>query len=276
MKKLYIFFITIICISINLSAQTYEELVTRSMDYIDQEDYVSAEQFIKAAIRKDQGNPNNIMLMVNLGTVQRYLGKQEEALISYNIGLEKYPDAALIRHNRANLYCEMNRFDDALKDYNTLILNNPDDIEAIYSRGLIYLSEKNLLAAEEDFEKVIKTKPESLRAKMGMAQITKRRGEWKEAEEVYTDLIYKYRKTPIADLHFNRAECYLQLNKLARAEEDIKKAMELGYTESPIYILRGQLRIAQYEKRLAKEDFLKAQELGADENVIKDFLKICK
>ncbi|MDU1890484.1 MAG: tetratricopeptide repeat protein [Dysgonomonas sp.] len=274
MRKLYTLLILLFCIFCNLSAQTYEELVTRSMDYIEQKDYVSAEQHLKAAIRKNPGSPNNIMLMVNLGTVQRNLGKLEEALISYNVGLEKYPNAALIRHNRAALYCEMNNYEDALKDYNMLVLDNPDDVEAIYSRGLIYLSQKNLLAAEEDFETIIKTQPESLRAKMGLAQIVKRRGEWKEAEEIYSDLIYKYRNS--ADLYFNRAECYINLNKYARTDADIKKAMELGFNEFPIYVLRGQLRLAQYEKRQAKEDFLKAQELGADENVIKDFLKMCK
>ena len=264
----------IIGLTLNLTAQTYEDMVSRAMDYVEQNDYAAAEQAMKAALRKEPTNPNNPMLMVNLGTIQRNLGELDEALISYNVAIEKYPDAPFIRHNRAALYCEMNKFDDALKDYNTILATDPKDLEALYRRGLIYISNRNLFAAEEDFEKIIELYPENLNGKMGIAAIKKRRSEWKEAEEMYADLIYKHKSN--ADLYYNRAECYWRLNKLASTENDIKKALELGYDGAPIYILRGQLRLAQYEKRLAREDFLKAKELGADESIVEDFLRLCK
>ena len=261
-------------IPINLSAQTYEDMVNRAMDYAEQGDYAAAEQAMKAALRKEPTNPNNAMLLVNLGTIQRNLGNLEEALISYNVAIEKYPDVAFVRHNRAALYCEMNRFDEAMKDYNTIILADPKDIEALYRRGLIHISNKNLFSAEEDFEKIIEIAPLNVDGKAGLATIMKRRGEWKEAESAYSDLIYKHKSN--ANLYYNRAECYLRLNKLASAQDDIKKALELGYNEFPIYILRGQLRLVQYERRLAKEDFLKAKELGADEATVDNFLRLCK
>jgi tetratricopeptide (TPR) repeat protein len=138
----------------------------------------------------------------------------------------------------------------------------------------LHLYNKELLSAEDDFEKIISIVPESLQGKMGIALIMKRRGNWKEAEEYYTDLIYKNKSN--AELYFNRAECYLQLNKLARTNEDISKALELGISDPLIYILRGQLRLAQYDKQMAKEDFLKAQENGVGESIVSDFLRLCK
>ncbi len=272
MKKLYTLFLSLL-LTVSISAQTYEDMVSRAMDYIDQKDYAAAEQAMKAALRKEPANPNNIMLMVNLGTIQRNLGQYEEALISYNVAIERYPDKAFLRQSRAALYCDMGRFDDAMKDYNTILLSDPEDIEALYRRGLLQLNSKNLFAAEEDFDKILKKAPENLRGKMGLALIMKRRGEFKEAEELYSDLIYKHRTN--ADLYFNRAECYLQLDKLSRTQDDIAKALELGYSDPLIYILRGQLRLAQYEKRLAKEDFLKAQEMGVNEDIVNDFLRLC-
>lgn len=244
------------------------------MALIDEEDYVAAEETIKAALRKEPSNPNNTMLMVNLGTIQRNLGKQEEALISYDVAVEKYPDNAFIRHNRAALYCEMDRFDDAMKDYNIILLNNTEDLEALYRRGLIYLSNKDIFSAEEDFEKIVNISPQNLFGKMGVASIMKRRKEWKEAEELYSDLIYRYNSN--ADLYFNRAECYMELNNLGKANSDINKALELGLNHSSIYILKGKLRLAQYEKRYAKEDFQKAKELGADSAYIEELLLLCK
>jgi tetratricopeptide (TPR) repeat protein len=274
MNKILLFIFFIAAFTSGAAAQTYEDMVDSAMNCVDKKDYAAAEQALKAAIRKEPANPNNPMLMVNLGTIQRNQGQLEEALISYNVALDKYPNTAFIRHNRAALYCEMNRFDDALKDYNTILASNPNDVEALYRRGLIYVSKKDLLAAEEDFEKIIEIRPQNLNGKMGIAAIKKCRGEWKDAEEMYTDLIYKNKSN--GDLYYNRAECYLRMNKLANTENDIRKALELGYSDASIYILRGQLRLAQYEKRIAKEDFLKAKDMGADESIIEDFLKLCK
>lgn len=273
MKKIYITFFTLF-LTLTLSAQTYVDMINNAMDLIEQKDYSAAEQAIKAALRKEPGNANNPMLMVNLGTIQRNLGKLEEALISYNVAVEKYPDNIFIRHNRAALYCEMDNFDQALNDYNSILLSDPKDTEALYRRGLIYLSNKNLFSAEEDFEKIVEIAPENVKGKMGLASIMKRRNEWKEAEEVYSYLIYK--NGPIADLYFNRAECYMELNRLGRAKEDVNKAIELGYTDSPIYILRGKIKLAQYDKRSAKEDFMKAKELGANSTLVDDLLTLCK
>jgi Putative Zn-dependent protease, contains TPR repeats len=132
-------------------------MVNRAMDYIEMKDYAAAEQALKAALRKEPANPNNIMLMVNLGTIQRNLGEYEEALISYNVAIERYPDRAFLKHSRAALYCDMGRYDDAMKDYNTVLLNDPKDIEALYRRGLlhpitiIYLQPKKIL--EKDLKK---------------------------------------------------------------------------------------------------------------------------
>lgn len=273
MKKYLAILIFTFCIT-SLNAQTYEEYVNRAMDYTEQGEYAAAEQAFLAALRKEPGNAGNTMLMVNLGTVQRHLGKFDEALFSYNVAIDKYTDIAFLRHNRAALYCEMDRFDDAMKDYNAILLSNPDDIEALYRRALLQMNKKNIFAAEEDFEKIIAISPENILAKSGLAMLTKRKGEWKEAEEMYTDLIYKNKTN--ADFYFNRAECYLHLNKLARTQEDLAKAAELGYENSSLYILRGQLKLAQYDKFQAKEDFLKAKEMGADEKVIEDFLRLCK
>lgn len=260
--------------TLSLSAQTYDELVEKAMDYTERKDYIAAEQGLLAALRKEPGNAANSLLLANLGTVQRQLGKYEEALVSYNAAIAKYPDTPFLLHNRALLYCDMNRLSDALQDYSSILKLNPDDTEALYQRGLIYLTNKLPLASKADFDKIIYLEPNNLRAKVALAMILKRDGMWKEAEEAYTELLSQNKS--YAELYFNRAECYLQQNKLARTQEDLTKAVELGYDEGPLYILRGQLRIAQFDKRSAKEDFLRAKEKGIDEKIINDLLLLCK
>lgn len=273
MRKIYILLLSLFTV-LSISAQNYEETVNKALDFIEAKEYTAAEEMMKLAMRKEPANPNNILLMVNLGTIQRNLGKFDDALISYTVAVEKYPDNTHIRHSRASLYCEMNKFDEALIDYNTILLKEPFDTEALYSRGLIHLSNKNLLSAEEDFKKINEINPDNLKGKYGLASVMKRRARWDEAEEVYSYLIYKNQN--VANFYFNRAECYIELNKLTKALGDIKKAIELGSDDPGVYILRGKIRLAQYEKTFAKDDFLKAKELGADPEYIDELIASCK
>lgn len=273
MVRLFIAISFFVCTT-TLSAQTYEEYAQHASTYIDNKEYDAAEQSLKAALRKEPANPNNTLLLVNLGTVQRYLGKYEEALMSYDLAINKYPDVNYLLHSRATLYCEMDRMNDAVKDYTAILEKDETDVEALYRRGLIYLSSRIPKAAEEDFRRIIKLDPNNFKGQSALAMLLKRQGEWKEAEELYTDLIYKNKTN--GELYFGRAECYLQLKRLARMQEDLMKATEYGYNEYPLYILRGQLRLEQFDKRLAKEDFLKALELGANKDVIDELLQFCK
>ena len=71
----------------NSFAQSYEELIEKSYDFVDKGDLVSAEESLKAAMRKEPANPLNYALLTNLGTIQRRQGKLQEALISYTSAL---------------------------------------------------------------------------------------------------------------------------------------------------------------------------------------------
>lgn len=265
-----IFFLT----NLFSSAQTYDQWVSKSLDDLDAKNYAAAELALKEAMRKDPANEGNILLLTNLGTIQRQLGKTQEALISYNSALGKYPNTIFILQNRAALFCEIDSLDAARRDYNAILSLDEDNIEALYRRGLIYMSEKNVLAAEADFEQILTINPDNVSALSSLALALKKRGEWAEAEDKYTDLIFKYKNR--AEFYVNRAECYLQLDKKARAKSDLDQALQLGYNEPLLYILKGQLDIRQFDKYSAKRNFEKALELGADKQMIEEYLLLCK
>ena len=274
MKKYILISICFLLVTMGLRAQTYEDLVNKSLDYIERKDYQAAEQTLKEAMRREPANKGNILLLSNLGTIQRALGKPEEALLSYNAALSKYPKTPTLLMNRAALYCEIDSLDLAMRDYNIILSMDADNIQALDQRGLLYLSQKNLLAAETDFEHILEIQPKNLKAKSSLAFAQKSRGDWEAAEEAYTDLIYDNKN--ISDLYVNRAECYLQLKKLGRAKEDLQKAQQMGYDDAFLYILKGQLALQQFDKLVAKQNFEKALELGANKEVIDQYLLLCK
>ena len=71
----------------NSFAQSYEEFIEKSYDFVDKGDLVSAEESLKAAMRKEPANPLNYALLTNLGTIQRRQGKLQDALVSYTSAL---------------------------------------------------------------------------------------------------------------------------------------------------------------------------------------------
>lgn len=270
----YLFLFMVLFVSSYSYSQTYENMVSKAADYIESKDYYAAEELLKQAMRKEPANQGNFLLLSNLGTIQRELGKNQEALISYNSALSKYPNNIAVLENRAILLCDMDSLNAAMRDYNIILSLDSDNTQALYKRGLIYMSEKNYLAAETDFEQAIKINPNYIPALKGLALSLKSKGEWEEAESKYTDLIYKYKNDP--SLYVNRAECYINLKKLARAQTDLQKAEELKYKDALLYIVKGQLSLEQFDKFTAKTNFTKALELGANKDLIDTYLKLCK
>lgn len=274
MNKIYLTIIFLLLSSSIFSQKDYEGYVKDALDYTESRDYAAAEQSYKAALRAEPANQGNVMLLMNLGTIQRYLKKFDEALVSYNLVVQKYPTLPYILKSRALLYCDMGRYEDALKDYSTVILHDAEDIDALYERGLVYTGLKRLDEADGDFKKILSIDKENYNGRFGVAMILKRKGEWKEAEQIYSDLIYENKRN--GELYANRAEAYLYLKKLRNMKEDLDKAIAYGYNDISVYILRGQYQLAQYDKAAAKAEFLKAKEMGADESIVNEFLLLCK
>ena len=136
---------------------------------------------------------------------------------------------------------------------------------------MIYLEKNDTLAARIDFERMLQINPQSSDARVGLATLMKFRNYHKEAADLYTQVI-SFNKND-ADLYFGRAEAYFYLGRIAKAREDIKKAMELNEGDPLYYILRSRINWAQYEKEAAYDDLDKALELGASPQSVETVMK---
>ena len=260
------------CAFQHLAAQSYVDFVEKSYEFLDKEDLPSAAESLKAAMRLEPGNPNNYALLMNLGTIQRRMGKPEEALISYNAALGQQPQNPLILENRATLYTEMDEIEKAITDYNTILSINPDHQEALYCRGMLYLQQKLFVAAEDDFERIVNINERSIKGRFGYAILEKLRGNYNESERIFNYLINEMPKAWY--LYEGRADLYFMMGKNARAMADINKLFVESEPTATLYVLRGKVKIAQYEKESAAQDFRKALEMGYDPKVIEELLKM--
>jgi tetratricopeptide (TPR) repeat protein len=197
----------------------------------------------------------------NLGTIQRRLGKHDEALISYSAALGQYPKNTVFLENRASLFAEMGKVENAILDYSALLEVKPDDQEALYQRGLLYLQLKNSDKAETDFKQMLEFNPDGLYARIGFASLAKLTGDYPEAEKIYNYLLDKEPEN--AGLYAGRAELYLLMKKPGKASSDATQAIRLSKTGDPyLYVIRYRAKIMLHDKKSAREDLEKAQALG--------------
>ncbi|MDL2264942.1 tetratricopeptide repeat protein [Parabacteroides sp. OttesenSCG-928-G07] len=255
--------------------QTYQEWIDRSYDYLEQERLEDAEECLRNAMRLEPGNPVNYALLGNLGTIQRRQGKIDEALLSYTAALSRRPNDITLLNNRALLYTEINDIDKAIIDYTVLLMEEPEHQEALYRRGLLYLQQRNWLLAEDDFEKLLDISKESIRGLLGHAILEKLRGNFDDSEQIYNHLITRMPEE--LSFYEGRAELYFLMGKNARAMADVSKVF-VGTAEptAALYLLRGKIKLAQYENKTAVEDFQKALELGYDPEIVAELMQMAK
>jgi tetratricopeptide (TPR) repeat protein len=269
-KSLYII---VFLLSIQLiHSQSYEQLIVKSYEHSDSSNWAAAEMALKAAMRLEPANPLNYALLTNLGTLQRRQGKVDDALISYTAALSQRPEDEVILMNRAELYTEMNETEKAINDYNTLLVKAPDHEKALYCRGLLYVRNGEFLLAEGDFDHIIDKYQDTFLGRLGYAILEKARGNYDNSEDIFNYLADKYPNN-IRVLE-ERAELYFLTKRNARAMADLNKVFTtVKVPSAEMYMLRGRVKLAQYEKASAALDFRKAAELGYDKATVDRLIK---
>ncbi|MDR1763130.1 MAG: tetratricopeptide repeat protein [Dysgonamonadaceae bacterium] len=258
-----------VCLFLILSVPAFgqsprvQELLDSSFVYLDRNQLDSAELYLKKTLRAEPDSPINPFLMNNLGTIQRRLGKKDEALQAYTAALAQYPKNPTFLESRASLFAEIGQPGNAIIDYTTLLDERPDDAEALYQRGLLYLQMKNSDLAEADFNRMLTLNPDGYYARLGFASLYKIRGDYAESEKIYNYLIDKEPMRP--ETYAGRAELYLLLDKPGKASADATNAIRLagsGNTNPYYYVIRYRAKLLLHEEKSAMQDLEKARGMG--------------
>ena len=138
MKRVYLYMVAML-VCFQLSAQTYDEWISHGMDAVERDSLFQAEEAFKKALQLDPSNMRNALLFSNLGTVQRRMGKNKEAIESYSLALNLTPYSITMLLNRASLYLDMDYLDKAYLDYCNVIDLDEGNLEALQFRAYIYM-----------------------------------------------------------------------------------------------------------------------------------------
>lgn len=273
MKRI-VYILLLCCSCFQLSAQTYDELITRAMDAVEKDSLYQAEQLFKEALRLEPSNMRNALLFSNLGTIQRRMGKNDDAVESYSLALNLTPYSVTMLLNRASLYLEMDYLDKAYVDYCNVIDLDDKNQEALRFRAYIYMRRRQYQDARNDYQRLLEAIPGEKTARIGMAMANQKLNRHRESLEEFNRLIVDYPKD--ASLLKARAELEIVMNSLEMALLDLENAAKLDPNDADIYIMCGEIYLAQGKKREAYAVFEKAIELGVPRPLLEDRLKESK
>ena len=272
--KILVFILTLFSCFIQLSAQTYDDRIARAMDAIEKDSLFQAEQLLKDALNDDPANMNNSLLLSNLGTIQRRMGKNKDALESYTLALNKTPHSIKMLLNRASLYLEMDYLSKAYGDYCSVIDLDPENVEALQFRAYIYMRQRQYNDARNDYHTLLETEPGNRTARIGMVMANQKDKRFREALEELNRMITDYPQD--ASLLKARAELEVDMNSMDLALLDLENAAKMTPNDPDIYVMCGEIYLAQGKKREAYVAFEKAIELGIPRPQLQDKLKASK
>lgn len=275
MRPFLLFLFSIIFSGVFAQSKEYNQWVENAANFIENNQLDSAAVALQNALACEPTNKQNAALLLNLGVIQRHLRQYEDAYISLTASLANSIDSIRVLHQRAALLCDMDRFDDAMHDYNTILSIDSKNIEAYYRRGILLLDQKERGKAQADFNQAEQINPRHPFTLLSKALIYKLNDDWTSAEKIYSKLI-SHASAPNSGLYLNRAECYVNTEQFSKAATDLAAAHEKEKHNPYFYFLRGRVRLGQYDKLAAKEDFLKAERLGYDAQIVNEWLKKAK
>lgn len=231
--------------------------------------YDDAIECYREAMRAEPSNPQNVMLLSNIGMIQHYEGEDSLALRTLTDARAMAPKSVVILANRAKVLQSLGRSADALLDCDKVVEMDSTYAPVYYDRATLHLGEGRMQQAEADALKYCTLRPADLQGTLLMAVIYTNSGRPTDAIPLYTKLIDA---KPDAVYYSARAMCHLALDQLAEASDDIARGLELNPSDGELYYNRAVLNRLRYREEDAKADARKAVELGVAPARVAEFL----
>jgi len=253
------------------STAMYYQLVDSAQVRIQAQDWAGAENYIRRAIATEPHNNTNSLLLTNLGTLQRFQGKLDDAIKNYTLALDMTPNAVILLLNRAAVYMQTGNMDAAKKDFEKARELDEKEEESRYSLGMLAMDQGDYDKAEAYFNEIRKVNPKSEYANEGLGMMFKEKGDYAKGV-VYLSEAIKQNEYNVTLLG-NRADCYLVLKQLNNASNDIQTALKQAPDDGFLYLLRAKLNKMRFNYDDMHRDIELAIKYGVDEETAKQIAK---
>lgn len=251
------------------SSPEYIALADSADNYMSRELWSDAENSILSALRLEPANFSNSLLLSNLGVARTHLGRYDDALEAYGLGLSIAPKSSVIYTNRARTLLQMGRYSEALTDLDTTLAIDSVQAWPLRMRGLLLLAADDTEGARKDFMTLSRHHPSDAGAMNGLAKIAEKENNYLNALKYYDESL-KIEEDP--DTRFSIILTKINLEKYSEAGEDIRTAMD-KYPQNPdFFLLRGYLHKLNFRNQEADLDKKMALSKGADPKLVEQLL----
>ncbi|MCM1292661.1 MAG: tetratricopeptide repeat protein [Bacteroides sp.] len=228
--------------------------------------WADAESLLRQAMRLDPSNPGNVLLMSNLGMIQFYDGRTDEALATLNDARRIAPASVTILLNLARVLTSAGRRIEALDDYSEAIRLDSTIAEPRFYRAMILISNGEIVKAKADIDTLLLQHPDDRLTAVAQSTILTFNGAWQEAIPWLTKVIDL---EPDASYYGQRALCRLMTGDVSGAAEDISAGLELDPVDGDLYLYRAMLNKMRFRPDDARADGETAIKFGVDPAKVK-------
>jgi tetratricopeptide (TPR) repeat protein len=263
MKKLFLAMAVLLGTVLFVAASDYLKYIELADEAVAKQDWNRAEELLKAAMQSEPSNPQNVMLLSNVGMFQFYRGEDSLALHTLSEARAIAPASTVILKNRATVLTQMGRFEDALKDYDKVIEMDSVNYDAYFNRGYMRFMRGDSIGAKADFAMLEQLRPDDPNTLLVLAVTCSNQGKYDEAISYYNRVIEKIQK---AEYYTGRAMCRLAKGDFSEASDDIGRGLELNPEDGELYYCRAYLHLQQYREEDAKADAKLALKYGVPQS----------
>ena len=255
-------------------AQSQSEWASRAYAYMEQDSLAQAEECFKHAVEAAPTSKQNVMLLANLGKVQRSRGKVHEAIDSYTKALGYSPLNVSVLMSRAPAYMSLGNDDKTYIALCNVIDKQTDHAEALYYRAFIYTNRREYTAARTDYKRLLALQPDHENGLLGLALLDQREGRLQAAELQLTALVERHPGN--ATYLQARANVLIERQLYELALIDLEGAIALQPTDAYLYVARAELYLKMKRRTAAKADLNKAVALGLPRLSLNELYKQCE
>ena len=185
--------------------------------------------------------------------------------------LRESPHNVAVRLRRAALYLWAGVDDRALSDYNLVLDDEPTCEEALLFRADIYRRKRSYRLARADYESIIQMHPNNMKACIGLVITNDADGRPQEAMNQINLIIEAWPEEGLP--YLVRGEMYMRRGIYPQALLDFDESIRLDPANPDAYISRGLYYRYRHKTSLARDDFRRAVEMGADADYVYGLLR---
>lgn len=223
--------------------------------------WAEAEEALQQALRQDPAEPTNVLLLSNLGMVQYYDGRPQEAIATLSEALRMAPRSVTVIMNRARILTSMGRETEAETDYTRALQLDTALAEPRFYRAMIRLQQGRADEARADADTLQARHPDHRLTHVALAAMAMAAEDY---EGALPHLGAALKESPDATHYGWRALCLLRKGDIAGAASDIAEGLALDPTDGELYLCRAMLNKMRFRPDDAHADAEQAIKLGVD------------